>query len=100
MKEHILSDQREMNKNLPINSFCFRNFYGNTEGDNYTDLWDIFNSNDENAEFYGFDVCNLENIFEDTFDEGYDFPGFDVGSNEDLFTESENEDEFYGFLVQ
>ena len=97
MKEHILSDQMEMNKNLPMNSFNLRDFYGNTEGDNYTDLWSIFNSDDENTEFHGFDVCNLDKIFEDTFDEDYDFLGFDVESIEHLFTESENEDEFYGF---
>ena len=72
MKEYILNDLKEKNKDLPKTTFSY-NEYKNKD---YTDLLAIFNNEDDNTEFLGFDVQNLGQIFDDTFDEDYTFLGF------------------------
>ena len=95
MKLHILSELKETNKELPKNSFQL-NYAGKNK--DYWDLWAIFNNDDDNTQFYGFDVCNLDQIFESSFDEDYEFFGFDVDKNiEHLFNESSDEENFLGF---
>ena len=47
----------------------------------------IFNNEDDNTEFLGFDVQNLGQIFDDTFDEDYTFLGFNVANNIEEDTE-------------
>ena len=95
MKQHILSELKEANKELSKKSFQL-NYLGKNK--DYSDLWAIFNSDDENTEFYGFDVCNLDEVFESSFDEDYEFLGFDVvKSIEHLFNESSDEENFLRF---
>ena len=83
MKEYILNDLKEKNKDLPKTTFSY-NEYKNKD---YTDLLAIFNNEDDNTEFLGFDVQNLGQIFDDTFDEDYTFLGFNVANDIEEDTE-------------
>ena len=98
MKEQILNDLLETNKGLPVDS---PHHYNKTErgAENFDDLRAIFESNDENTVFNGFETYTLDFLFNnDSIDNLEEFHGFDISANiELLFTDSENEDEFYGF---
>ena len=74
---------KEKNKDLPKTTFSY-NEYKNKD---YTDLLAIFNNEDDNTEFLGFDVQNLGQIFDDTFDEDYTFLGFNVANDIEEDTE-------------
>ena len=66
---------------------------------NLEDLAEIFyDSDDENIEFLGFNVCNLQAIFneDDDLDE---FLGFNICNLKGLFDEDDELDNFPGFDV-
>ena len=93
MKEHILCELKEKNKNLPKNLPYHTKIVKSRD---YADVLAIFNSEDEDTDFLGFEVCYLDQIFNDTFDENYVFSGFDVCNLEQIFDTTF--DEKYVFL--
>ena len=96
MKEYKISILVDLSKNIPSNSHQSTNDQNNCE-----ELKAIFDeSTDSKIDFLGFDVPSLEEIFHSD-DENIEFYGFDECEGiETIFdSDNENETEFFGFRI-
>ena len=62
MKQHILDDLLEANKNLPVSTFNLNDILNcnSFEDTNFDELQDIFDCTDENITFNGFELSGLD----------------------------------------
>ena len=100
MKAHILDTLLDKHKDLPTDTFKLQNpnQSDTSRQDSFSELRAIFDNDDENFVFYGFETIELAALFADSNNESLEFLGFEGDSDiNNLFEESLSAEEFLGF---
>ena len=100
MKAHILTTLLAAHKDLPTTTYQIASPTHSdiNSQESFSELKNIFETDDENFAFYGFEVSELDALFADSSNESAEFLGFEREEDiNQLFEESDTEEEFFGF---